>query len=716
VKNTITAAFVLGGLAVGTSASAQKKELTMQEMLVTGIPQSIQKQIPRVSGWIDANNYLINKGSGGQAKYFVVNAKTGAEVPYDAAQHSGKKSGATVGVRNNDLYYRGADGEKRLTNNAEPEVNPQLSPDEKYVAYTRNNDLYIFDLEANKEIRITNDGSDVILNGYSSWVYMEEILGRSTQHRAFWWSPDSKKLAFFRSDDSKVPVFTMTDGGDVHGYVETLRYPKPGDPNPEVKVGIVGVEGGNIVWADFDPKNDQYFGAPIWTPDGKQLWQPWMNRGQDSLKIFRISLDNGSKSLVYEEYQKTWIDLDNADRITFLPSGKGFILQSDKTGWNMMYLYDMQGKLINPITDGEFTVTEIKHIDEKKKQVYFTARKENSARIDYYVVNFNGKNLTRLSFGEYNHSVMVSPDASYFITTYANASTLPKVALVDNKGKVLKEIADSKGDEYDQYNLAKTELIRVKSDDGLYDLPALVTWPLNMDPNKRYPVLISIYGGPNAGTVMDKPTLSGVQQWYAKEGLIQIAMDHRASGHFGKKGVNFMHRNLGYWEMKDYSAIVKYLIAQGYADPARICITGFSYGGYMSCYALTYGADVFTHGMAGGSVTDWHLYDTHYTERFMDTPAENPEGYKTSSVLTHAAKYKGKLQIVHGVIDENVHMQNSILLISKLQDLKKDFEMMIYPEGRHGWPGNKGLHFQNLKNDFIYRHLLKKEMPAQLKR
>jgi len=200
----------------------------------------------------------------------------------------------------------------------------------------------------------------------------------------------------------------------------------------------------------------------------------------------------------------------------------------------------------------------------------------------------------------------------------------------------------------------------------------------------------------------------------AKEGLIVVSMDHRASGHFGKEGVANMYHNLGYWEIKDYSTMVKWLIANGNADPKKICITGFSYGGYVTAYALTYGADVFTHGMAGGTVSDWSLYDTHYTERFMGTMADNPEGYKTSSVLNYVDRYKGMLQIVHGVIDDNVHLQNSIQLISKLQDLKKDFEFMIYSGGRHGWGGNKGLHFQNLKTKFIYRYLLEKEVPKGL--
>jgi dipeptidyl-peptidase 4 len=307
----------------------------------------------------------------------------------------------------------------------------------------------------------------------------------------------------------------------------------------------------------------------------------------------------------------------------------------------------------------------------------------------------------------------MSPQKGYFITTYQNVGNPSRMALLNNKGKLIKELGNSQGPDFNAYQLAKTELIRVKSDDGLYDLPMKVTWPINMQAGKKYPVLISIYGGPDAGTCMDSWSLTGNQQWYAKEGLIQVVMDHRASGHFGKQGVDYMYHNLGYWETKDYSTLAKWLIANGNADASKICITGFSYGGYMSCYALTFGSDVFTHGMAGGSVTDWTLYDSHYTERFMGTPANNPDGYKSSSVLTHVNKLKGMLQIVHGEIDENVHLQNSLQLISKLQDAKKDFEFMVYPGSRHGISGAKGPHFQNLKTQFIYKYLLERPVPKQ---
>jgi dipeptidyl-peptidase-4 len=264
--------------------------------------------------------------------------------------------------------------------------------------------------------------------------------------------------------------------------------------------------------------------------------------------------------------------------------------------------------------------------------------------------------------------------------------------------------------------LLRTEFIRIKSADGLFELPAQVTWPANMDPNKKYPMLVDIYGGPNAGNTWDSWSWNQTREIYSQEGLIHVKFDHRASGHFGKAGVNYMHRNLGYWEMQDYMHMAKWFIQNGQADPSKIAITGFSYGGYMSTYALTYGSSVFTHAMAGGSVVDWKLYDSHYTEKFMDTPAENPEGYKSGSVLTHIDKFNGVLQLVHGTMDDNVHMQNSIQLVSALQDKGKDFEFMLYPGGRHGWGGAKGNHFNNLKTKFIYKHLLGKEVPKGMLR
>ena len=687
------------------SAQAQLKKLSQQQTF--GNQPSLTNNLNPVTGWSDDTHFL-------EADYTTrglqaVNIHTGTKTAYTPPP----KSDVEVTARENDVYIQyGKQPAKRLTNNADEEKNPTLSPDGKYVAFTRNNDLYAVDVASGKEIRYTTDATDVIYNGYASWVYFEEILGRPTKYKAFWWSPDGKKLAFMRFDDTKVPMFPINGSTGQHGYTEKTRYPKAGDPNPEVRVGFVPAEGGQVVWADFDEKTDQYFGTPFWSFDSSSMMVQWMDRGQDNLKFYAVNPENGTKTEIYDEKQSAWIDLSDDERIEYLKDNKHYILKSDKTGWAHFYLYTLAGKLVNPITTGKWQVTKLLKVDEKKKVVYFTARKEASTRTDLYRVDYNGKNLKRLTFGDYTHQVVLSPSGDKFITTYSNVNTPTKRALLDNNGKMIKELADSKSADFDQYTFGKTEMITIPSGDG-YDLPAVITYPTDFDKTKRYPVVFSIYGGPDAGTVTN--TWKGTaNQWWANEGIIQIAVDHRASGQFGKAGVALMHRNLGKWEMKDYMTAGRWLKAQPYVDPEKLLITGHSYGGYMTCLALTYGSDVFDFGYAGAPVTSWELYDTHYTERFMDTPQENPEGYKNASVLTYANQYKGLLRIMHGDMDDNVHMQNTIQLVNKLQDLNKHFELMIYPGGRHGWGGVKSAHDRSERVRFYYKNLLNKPVPEAL--
>ena len=701
-------------LLVSLFSRAQNKELTKEQML-KGAPHKVTQPLPQFVEWINDNSFVLKR----DGKPFLYDCKTGKETAYTGPAAVIQVVVPEIISKNNDLYLKMANEETRLTNDKDLEKNPTLSPDKQYVAFTRNNNLFTINLNTKKENQLTFDGTDVILNGYASWVYYEEILGRATRYKSYWWSPDSKKIAYMHMNESMVPMFPIYSEEGQHGFIEQTRYPKAGDKNPEVKVGVVQADGGATVWADFNEKDDQYFGMPYWKADGSALWIQWMPRSQDNLKVYEMNLTDGSKKEIYDEKQKTWVTLEGNDRFTFLNNGTQFILQSDVTGWDHLYLHDMSGKRISTITSGNYRVTAINHIDEKNKIVYFTCRKDNSARFDLYKVKFDGTGLQRLTFGDYTHrNIQLSPNGSYFVTTYSNTSTPDVMVLMNNKGKVVKELGNAKGEDFASTALAKTELLRVKSEDGKYDLPLRIVWPMNYDKNKKYPVMINIYGGPDAGTVYDGWQLNMQQQWYAKEGLIQVAMDHRASGHFGKEGVNYMHRNLGYWEMKDWITIVKWLIENAGVDKNKVCISGFSYGGYMTCYALTYGADYFTHGLAGGSVTDWSLYDTHYTERFMDTPAENPEGYKSSSVYSYLDKYKGLLRIYHGTMDDNVHLQNSMQLVKKLQEKKKHFEFMLYPGGRHGWRNlrEQDAHSANEIAMFIYKNLLEKELPKEVLR
>ena len=656
----------------------------------------------RVSRWLTDKVILSDIDN----KLFVADIKNGTLNIFNDTLDS--KQELTISIIDGDIYLNHYNKQKeQLTHTPEEEKNPTLSPDNQYVAFTRNNDLYTIRLSDKKETRLTNDGSDVILNGFASWVYMEEILGRGSHYCAFWWSPDSEYLAFFRTDDSRVPLFTITDSPGQDGYVETIRYPKAGEPVPQVQTGVVRRDGGTVVWAKPENEDNFYFGLPYWRPDSKALWLQWLNHGQNHLQLLEMDLTTGALHEIYEETQPTWIAIDEEPRIRFLESGKGFVLQSDKSGWNHLYLHDINGKLLHAITSGSYTVLEVLRVDEREKTVYFTCYKDHVGCVDFYKVGLNGKNLQRLSFGNYTHRISLSPDGKHFVTTYSNVKTPPRVALYTTSGKLIKEFQGTTGEYFKNCRNPETDFVVLRSDDGLFNLPVRVTWPLNREEGEKYPVILSIYGGPNAMSVREGwHNINDETLRLARDGVIQAVIDHRGSGHNGKTGQNYMHRNLGYWEIKDYTQAVKWLVEQGQADPGKIMITGFSYGGYLTCYALTYGAGVFTHGIAGGSVTDWLLYDAVYTERFMDTPAENPEGYKTASVLAQAGKLEGRLLLTHGLRDENVHVQNTFQLVSLFEDLNKTFDLMIYPESRHGYRGNKREHSHQLTLRFIYENLL----------
>lgn len=697
-----------------TEVYSQDKQFT-KEQILEGDFSDYAKPAPRVLGWADDEHFILGRRTEeGGYEMVRVHAETGEEQPFERDQ----PSGPMVRVQEGEIIYMNGEERIQLTETEAHENNPELSPDGSKVAFTREHDLYTIDIKSGEETRLTHDGSDVIYNGWASWVYMEEILGRSTRFQAYWWSPDSENIAFMHFDDRPVKIFPIHVMDGSYGTLIEQRYPKAGFDNPKVKVGVVKADGGEVTWADFDENEDQYFGMPYWTPDAGSLWIPWMNRDQDHLIIYSMNLKDGSKSPVYEEQQDTWIALDNSDMLQFLENGAGFLFKSDKSGWMHVYHYDMEGNLVNQVTDGDWRVNDIERVDPENNEIYYTARKENSARFDLYKSALDGSNMQRLTFGEYNHSSRISPDGSYVVTTYDNVNTPTRITVVNSEGDKVQEVFDARGENYADYQRAKTELMRIETEDG-FSLPVKITWPANLDESKSYPMLVSIYGGPNSGTVYDRWTSPGMSDWWAAEGLIQVSIDHRGSGHFGKKGMNYMHRDLGNWEIQDYSYVVKKLLEEhSFIDADRVGITGFSYGGYMTSMALTKASDVFKFGLAGGSVTDWDLYDTAYTERYMDRPQDNPEGYESSSVMNYVDSYQGGLLLVHGSSDDNVHLQNSLQLVSALESAGKDFEFIPYMGGKHGWrnlPG-KQRHYVNKRYEFYYKNLLEKDMPADLRR
>ncbi len=597
------------------------------------------------------------------------------------------------------------------------DMNPTLSPDSSRIAFTRDNDLYSIDIRTGVETRYTFDGSKVILNGRASWVYYEEIFGRKTQYSAFWWSPDSKRLAFYRFDDSKVPMFPIYHSDGQHGFIEETRYPMAGDPNPIVKVGIVPAAGGEVVWADFDPSVDQYFGTPYWTSGGKSLLVQWMDREQSNMTLYSVDPTTGSKNPLYKEYQKTWIEW--IDEIRF--GEKGFYFVRDFDLWEQIYFQSYDGKNLVKLTEGKNWATKIIDLDEKAGKIFYSSRCDSPVRNDLYAVTWNNKfekRISKLSVGDFNYDgILLSPDKRHFVSVASNISTPHRLLLIaTGKGGVVKPgeirvIEDGKGTESEFAKLPATDMMFITTSDG-YKLPASIIWPYNMDRSKKYPVLLSIYGGPNSPQVMDKWRTPGETSIrLAKAGVIQISIENRAAGYCGKEGENFIHRNLGKYEIQDFIEWAKHLRALPFVNGEKIGITGFSFGGTMTALALTDGAEFFKYGIAGGGVYDWMLYDSHYTERYMDHPKDNPEGYRSSSVLGKVNEYKSEngslLYLTHGTGDDNVHMQNTMQLIDSLQKAGKHFELMLYPGGKHGYRGYQSQHSDKEEMEFWEKTLLK---------
>lgn len=663
---------------------------------------TIVKPLPRILQWADNDNYILNRYNREERRdeSYLVNIRSGLEKKYVAPK---TQEEVKLEIKDGDIYLLFGKDKRRLTLTSEEEKLPILSPDKNWVAFLRGNNLYALELASGREIRFTNDGSETILNGYASWVYYEEILGRSSKYRAFWWSPDSRHIAFYRFDDSVVPVYPLFNTTGQHGFTEKTRYPQPGDPNPEVKVGVASIVNGHVRWADFNEKADQYFGKPIWRPDGSGLLVQWMSREQNNLKLFEVDLPSGTKKEIYNEEQPTWISW--IDRFKWVKDG--FLMVRDFDGWEQIYYHASDGRLKKKLTSGKNWRTEIEGIDEKMQTVYYSSNAEISARKDLYSVRMDGSRQKRLTFGEYSFSnFLLSPDAQHLITTYSNSSTPPRIALIDLKKGNIRDLANSKGTAFESAELSRREMVWLTTDDGIH-LPGRINWPAKMDKNKKYPVIISIYGGPNYQAVTDTWVNATAED--DSEPFIRVGFAHRGSGDLGKAGLNYLHRSLGKWEMNDYITWVKWLRKNSAVDTGKIMITGGSYGGYLTAMALTYGAEYFKYGISNYPVTDWRLYDSHYTERYMDQPKDNPEGYRFGSVMTHAGNYQkfgsSMLLLQHGTMDDNVHIQNTYQLTDTLQRLNKAFELMVYPGERHGWLGPKSGFTVKVRDDFIRRYL-----------
>ena len=673
-------------------------------------------RIPYSWKWIGDKEVLFSyDGTFADSTAFVVDAKTGKT-----------RTGVSAPQKYSDFPVK-----------PEGAVNLTYSPDSTRLAFTRNNDLYVVDIASGKETRLTHDGTDLILNGFASWVYYEEILGRPSRYKAFWWSPDSRKIGYYRFDNTQVPLFPIysafenpeaaavkyqsprvTDHG-LGGSLSETRYPKCGQTNPEVRIGIVDLATEETVWADFDPSLDQYFGIPFWGPDSEEFFIARMPRLQNTVDLYAVNAADGTKRHVYNETYKTWLNW--IDGVVFTDNGL-YMAREFETGWQQIYFLSYDGKTFRRLTEGPNWSVAIVRVDEKKGDVYFTAKRDATVRQALYKVDAMGV-ITALTDPAYNATgVSFSPDGKYFVASYSNVTTPTKVAVFPATGKKLREgrvVADLQGPDYDASRYALGQLVYMTTEDG-FRLPGMIVYPKNFDPSKKYPVHVDIYGGPDSPQVRDRwVTPNSSNQWWSDNGIIQITVDPRAGGHNGREGLDMIYRQLTVWEVKDFVAWADWLKALPYVNGDKIGVEGFSFGGTMTSMLLMQAPDRFHYGIAGGGVYDWALYDSHYTERYMDTPQNNPEGYKVSKVLNYVdgypTEYDGNtgvepvmLKLTHGTGDDNVHHQNPLQLIDAMHKEGKKFDFMIYPDGMHGYRGYQGQHFQNANREFWLKYLLDK--------
>ena len=583
---------------------------------------------------------------------------------------------------------------------AAQDINPTFSPDSTHIAFTRDNDLWVKEAVSGKETRLTHDGSETILNGYASWVYYEEIFGRPSKYRAFWWSPDGRTIAFYRFDDTLVPMFPIYSPFGQDGTLRRTHYPKAGERNPEVRIGFANVDDASIVWADFNPSEDQYFGTPFWGADGKTLYVSREPRIQNTLDLYAVNSASGSKRQIYHEEVSTWLDW--IDGMLFTDNGL-YMVRSFETGWQQIYFLSYDGLTLKRLTDGPNWRIELLRA-EKDGTVYFTAERDSRVRKNVYKVSKKGK-ITPLSDLSMNVlSAEFQDDGRHFTTKESNLRTPWQKREYDLKGKY--RILEDEGPAAEPSG----KLVSITVD-GL-DLPGIIIYPEGFDPGEKYPVHVDIYGGPDTPMVHDRWIAPSRYEWFRKNGIIELIADCRASGHNGREGLDAIYKRLATVEVSDFVEWAKWLRSLPYVNASKIGVEGFSFGGTMTTLLVTTASEYFPYGIAGGGVYDWTLYDTHYTERFMSTPEDNPDGYNETSVLRRVKDYPGKygsddvmLKLTHGTGDDNVHFQNTLQLMDALQKQGSAFEFMIYPDGMHGYRGYQSEHDTRASREFWLRYL-----------
>jgi dipeptidyl-peptidase-4 len=565
-----------------------------------------------------------------------------------------------------------------------------ISPAGGYVAFVRDQNLHVYDIAKSKEKALTNDGGGPIKNGMAEFVAQEE-MDRST---GYWWSPDDRHIAFARVDETPVKVTERFEIAADNVATFAQRYPAAGGANVLVRLGVTDVQSGAVTWIDLGNETDIYLARVNWLPDGKTLAIQRESRDQRRLDLLFADVATGQSHVVLTETSNTWIDLNN--ELSFLTKSQEFIWASSRDGYQHLYLYDYQGNLLRQLTAGawivdDFRARAIKGIDEKNRIVYFTATEKSPTERQLYRISLDTQDphkIDRISQEDGVHGITMSGDAGYYVDNFTSTTQPPEVTLHMVDGKLSAHLLENRlnAQHPDAPYLAdnsQPEFGTLTAADG-QTLYYRLFKPPHFDPAKRYPAIVDVYGGPGIQRVLDNWAGSSFTQILTRAGYVVFQLDNRGTAFRGTAFQEPIHDKLGQVEVTDQVQGARWLGTQSFIDPARIGVWGWSYGGYMTLMLMFKAPDVFRAGVSGAPVTDWTLYDTHYTERYLNRPQDNAAGYTASSVLPYAKDLKGKLLVMHGMADDNVLFLHSTKLFRQLQDLGKPFDVMVYPGAKHG--------------------------------
>jgi dipeptidyl-peptidase 4 len=596
---------------------------------------------------------------------------------------------------------------RRLTTSKEAEESATFSPDGKMLAYARSGDVFVLDLASGREHRVAGEGTTDKLNGTFDWVYQEEVVGDDTAPLV--WSPDSRKLALITLDERDVLTVPITDPLPTHPTTTLQRYPAAGDVNPLVGLTLLDVlpnaSGASrrkeIAWIG---QKSLYLARFGWTSDSRQAWFETLDRGQENLELFRESLDDEPEERELLDHDSAWVNATDDLRIL---GPRQMLWTSELDGSRHIYV-GMPGRpTMQQLTKGAWEVTRVECVDETAGAVYFTATEKSRVERHLYRVGIDGKGLRRLTQDDGTHEVIASPSCRFFLDTYSSLDRPRSVRLLDREGKVVRVVAANDHPPLLDFSRATTELVTVPGPAG-GQLHAMLTRPADLESGRKYPVVVYVYGGPHEQLVRNRwgGRNAMFHSYLASQGILVFTLDNRGSAGRGRAFERALLGRLGKVELEDQLAGVAWLKAQPFVDPERIGIWGWSYGGFMTTYAMSNAPGVFKAGAAVAPVTDWRYYDTVYTERYLKQPAANPDGYRDSSPVNQAEHLTGALLLVHGSGDDNVHWQNTLAFVDKLYKAGKPYDLQIYPNKTHSIAGPEArTHLYRRIADHFLRYL-----------